>query len=108
MNTHGGRRRLRAAGVVFATALALLAGTADGAAAAGGASGGGTTATDAKGVDESDATSESADGSGDDSTGEDSKALAEAKRTGKPVEIESMRGESSEVFATPRGNLEAR
>ncbi|WP_364711308.1 LamG domain-containing protein [Streptomyces ossamyceticus] len=40
--------------------------------------------------------------------GEDAKALAKAARTGKPVEIVSLRGESSEVFATPEGNLEAR
>ncbi|MFD7065205.1 LamG-like jellyroll fold domain-containing protein [Streptomyces sp. NPDC059906] len=35
-------------------------------------------------------------------------ALAEARRTGKPVEISSQRGESREVFATPEGHLEAR
>ncbi|MFJ6565519.1 LamG-like jellyroll fold domain-containing protein [Streptomyces sp. NPDC091412] len=35
-------------------------------------------------------------------------ALAEARRTGKPVEISARRGESREVFATPEGNLEAR
>ncbi|MEW2070775.1 LamG domain-containing protein, partial [Streptomyces sp. NPDC007346] len=35
-------------------------------------------------------------------------AQAEAKRTGRPVEVTSLRGESSEVFATPEGNLEAR
>ncbi|MFI9630866.1 LamG-like jellyroll fold domain-containing protein [Streptomyces sp. NPDC052042] len=35
-------------------------------------------------------------------------ALAEAKRTGKPVEISGQRGESREVFATPDGHLEAR
>ncbi|MGW5098782.1 LamG-like jellyroll fold domain-containing protein [Streptomyces nodosus] len=35
-------------------------------------------------------------------------ALAEAKRTGKPVEVSAQRGESREVFATPEGNLEAR
>lgn len=40
-------------------------------------------------------------------TGADA-ALAEAKRTGRSVEIASMRGESREVFATPEGNLEAR
>ncbi|MFF7264882.1 LamG-like jellyroll fold domain-containing protein [Streptomyces sp. NPDC008159] len=35
-------------------------------------------------------------------------ALAKAKHTGKPVEVASQRGESSEVFATPDGKLEAR
>ncbi|MFE4058503.1 hypothetical protein ACFXP3_19800, partial [Streptomyces sp. NPDC059096] len=35
-------------------------------------------------------------------------ALAEAKRSGKPVEIASHRGEHSDVFATPEGTLEAR
>ncbi|WUT04209.1 LamG domain-containing protein [Streptomyces sp. NBC_00704] len=44
----------------------------------------------------------------DDGSGEDIKALAEAARTGKRVEITSLRGESSEVYATPEGHLEAR
>ncbi|QFY10214.1 LamG domain-containing protein [Nonomuraea phyllanthi] len=35
-------------------------------------------------------------------------ALARAERTGRLVEIASLRGESSEVFATPDGTLEAR
>jgi hypothetical protein len=35
-------------------------------------------------------------------------AIAQAKRTGKSVEILSLRGESSEVFATADGRLEAR
>ncbi|WP_411081990.1 LamG domain-containing protein [Streptomyces sp. cmx-18-6] len=35
-------------------------------------------------------------------------AQAAAKRTGRPVEVTAMRGESSDVFATPGGNLEAR
>lgn len=34
-------------------------------------------------------------------------ALAEARRTGKPVEISALRGESREVFATPEGRLQA-
>ncbi|MFJ6570662.1 LamG-like jellyroll fold domain-containing protein [Streptomyces sp. NPDC091292] len=38
----------------------------------------------------------------------EAEALAQAKREGEPVEIASLRGESSEVFATPDGNLEAR
>lgn len=36
------------------------------------------------------------------------KALAEARRTGRHVEVLALRGESSEVFATPEGVLEAR
>nr|WP_325065098.1 LamG-like jellyroll fold domain-containing protein [Streptomyces apocyni] len=35
-------------------------------------------------------------------------ARAKAKRTGEPVEVASLRGESSEVFVTPEGDLEAR
>ncbi|WP_371792424.1 DNRLRE domain-containing protein [Streptomyces sp. NBC_01471] len=35
-------------------------------------------------------------------------ALAEAEQSGEPVEIPSMRGESSDVYATADGNLEAR
>ncbi|MFD7288271.1 LamG-like jellyroll fold domain-containing protein [Streptomyces sp. NPDC059863] len=35
-------------------------------------------------------------------------ALAEAKRLGKPVEVGSLRGEHSDVYATPEGSLEAR
>ncbi|MDT0433895.1 MULTISPECIES: LamG-like jellyroll fold domain-containing protein [Streptomyces] len=38
----------------------------------------------------------------------EAEALAEAKRTGEPVEVSSARGESREVFATPEGDLEAR
>ncbi|MGW0825057.1 LamG-like jellyroll fold domain-containing protein [Streptomyces sp. NPDC002845] len=38
----------------------------------------------------------------------ETEALAEAKRIGKKVEVVSLRGESSEVFATPEGELEAR
>ncbi|WP_078900082.1 LamG-like jellyroll fold domain-containing protein [Streptomyces sp. SBT349] len=34
-------------------------------------------------------------------------ALAEAERTGEPVEVLSLRGETSEVFATPEGTFEA-
>ncbi|MEE1941934.1 LamG-like jellyroll fold domain-containing protein [Streptomyces sp. TRM 70361] len=37
----------------------------------------------------------------------ESKALMEAKRSGEPVEITSLRGETSEVHATPDGDLEA-
>ncbi|MEW2351377.1 LamG-like jellyroll fold domain-containing protein [Streptomyces sp. NPDC006684] len=35
-------------------------------------------------------------------------ALAEAKASGKPVEVVSLRAESRDVFATPEGHLEAR
>lgn len=35
-------------------------------------------------------------------------AMAKAKRTGEPVEVLSQRSESSEVYATADGNLEAR
>lgn len=38
----------------------------------------------------------------------EAEALAAAKKTGEPVEIASMRGETREVFATPSGDLEAR
>src|SRR5688500_15957592 len=38
----------------------------------------------------------------------ESDALAEAKRTGEPVEVSAQRGESREVFAMPEGHLEAR
>lgn len=35
-------------------------------------------------------------------------ALAEARRTGRSVEVDSLRSESADVYATPDGNLEAR
>ncbi|MFD7303711.1 hypothetical protein ACFV83_22740 [Streptomyces pharetrae] len=35
-------------------------------------------------------------------------ALAKARKTGELVEVLSLRGESTEVFATPEGDLEAR
>ncbi|WP_436845582.1 LamG-like jellyroll fold domain-containing protein [Streptomyces shenzhenensis] len=38
----------------------------------------------------------------------EAEALAEAERTGEPVEISALRSESREVFATPEGELEAR
>lgn len=44
----------------------------------------------------------------DRSTSETDRAIAEAKRTGNPVEVVSMRGESRDVYATPEGHLEAR
>ncbi|MGW7169767.1 LamG domain-containing protein [Streptomyces sp. NPDC054884] len=38
----------------------------------------------------------------------ETEALARAESSGAPVEVTSLRGESTEVFATPDGNLEAR
>ncbi|MEU6525819.1 LamG-like jellyroll fold domain-containing protein [Streptomyces sp. NPDC046924] len=38
----------------------------------------------------------------------EAEAFAKAKRSGEPVEVASLRGESSEVYATPEGDLEAR
>ncbi|MFE4777902.1 LamG-like jellyroll fold domain-containing protein [Streptomyces sp. NPDC056713] len=38
----------------------------------------------------------------------EAEALAKAKKSGEPVEVLSQRGESSEVYATPQGDLEAR
>ena len=38
----------------------------------------------------------------------EAEAFAKAERTGTNVEIVSLRGESSEVYATPDGKLEAR
>ncbi|WP_202532096.1 LamG domain-containing protein [Streptomyces sp. SID8380] len=42
------------------------------------------------------------------SASETDRAIAEAKASGKPVEVMSLRAESREVFATPEGHLEAR
>ncbi|MFG2279786.1 LamG-like jellyroll fold domain-containing protein [Streptomyces asoensis] len=107
---YGGRRRLRAVGVVLCAALVLGAGAsgqavavpddAAGASAAEADRSGAALATD--GAADS---GESGQGEG---AGEDTEALARAARTGKPVEILSLRGESSEVYATPQGHLEAR
>lgn len=101
MNTYGGRRRLRTAGVVFSAAIVLAAGVSNSAMAVA-AERGDTGATEAAGTDAA------ATAVADDGTGEDAKALAKAARTGKLVEITSLRGESSEVYATPEGHLEAR
>ncbi|CAL2068852.1 MULTISPECIES: LamG-like jellyroll fold domain-containing protein [Streptomyces] len=38
----------------------------------------------------------------------EAEAFAQARRTGEPVEVGSLRGESREVYATPEGDLEAR
>jgi hypothetical protein len=113
MNTYGGRRRLRAAGVVLSAAIVLAASASGGALAATGERA--ADAPAAKSVEsaksagaaaaDGSATAAGADGAGG---GEDAKALAKAARTGKPVEITSMRGESSEVYALPEGHLEAR
>ncbi|MGW8384374.1 LamG-like jellyroll fold domain-containing protein [Streptomyces albidoflavus] len=46
--------------------------------------------------------------SGEPSAVSEEDALAEAKRTGQSVEVVSLRGESSDVYATPEGQLEAR
>ncbi|WP_331724215.1 LamG domain-containing protein (plasmid) [Streptomyces longwoodensis] len=113
MNTHGGRRRLRAAGVAFSAAMVLAASAFNGGMAmagerAGAAATGAAKAakdTEPASAAESGGTGQTAGGAG---AGEDTKALAEAARTGKLVEIASMRGESSEVYATPEGHLEAR
>ncbi|MFI1950958.1 LamG-like jellyroll fold domain-containing protein [Streptomyces xinghaiensis] len=48
------------------------------------------------------------DGDPSDEVLSEGEARAKAKRTGEPVEVASLRGESSEVFATPEGDLEAR
>ncbi|WP_374215690.1 LamG-like jellyroll fold domain-containing protein [Streptomyces drozdowiczii] len=51
----------------------------------------------------------SADGGGASAgAASESEALAEAKKSGKPVEVLAQRGEAREVFATADGNLEAR
>lgn len=56
------------------------------------------------------ASSETAADTGDASAGaaSESEALAQAKKSGKPVEVLAQRGETREVFATADGNLEAR
>ncbi|MGY4983580.1 LamG domain-containing protein, partial [Streptomyces sp. 900105755] len=95
MNTHRGRRRLRTVGVVLSAAFVLAASASNGARAV----------ADENAVTSADAAAKAAAGDG---TGEDAEALAQAARTGKPVEIVSLRGESSEVYATPEGHLEAR
>ncbi|WP_330290038.1 LamG-like jellyroll fold domain-containing protein [Streptomyces sp. NBC_00576] len=101
MNTYGGRRRLRAAGVVFSAAIVLAAGVSNGAMAVADERAD-TLAAEAAGTGKADTAG------ADDGTGDDAKALVEAARTGKLVEITSLRGESSEVYATPEGHLEAR
>ncbi len=44
----------------------------------------------------------------EDGVASEDEALAEAARTGEPVEVLSLRGESRDVVATPEGNLRAR
>ncbi|WP_189220850.1 MULTISPECIES: LamG-like jellyroll fold domain-containing protein [Streptomyces] len=85
----GGRRTV---GVLLGVALAVGAVPVTAGSAAAGAAAepqGPLVAAEAGGVSEAD-------------------ALAQAKRTGEPVEISVLRGESREVFATPEGELEAR
>nr|WP_318036820.1 LamG-like jellyroll fold domain-containing protein [Streptomyces caniscabiei] len=93
--------------MVLSAALILAASTSEGAMAVAGGSAGASTVDAAKTAASAD-TAGAADESAEAEAGEDAKALAKAARTGKPVEITSMRGESSEVFATPEGHLEAR
>ncbi|MDW4911368.1 hypothetical protein RB628_40315, partial [Streptomyces sp. ADMS] len=86
---------------MFSAAIVLAAGVSNGAMAVADERAD-TLASGAAGTDKADTTV------ADDGTGEDVKALAQAARTGKLVEITSLRGESSEVYATPEGHLEAR
>ncbi|SEE31379.1 hypothetical protein SAMN04490357_7638 [Streptomyces misionensis] len=86
--------RLRAAGVILSTAVALS----------------GLAVTNAVGAARTGApaavTSEAP--SAEQPTLTEAAAFVQARRTGKPVEVASLRGESREVYATPEGNLEAR
>lgn len=56
------------------------------------------------------AAAEASTGAEEASTGavDEATALAKARKTGELVEVLSLRGESTEVFATPGGDLEAR
>lgn len=74
-------------------AVGVLSATASDATATG--SSGGAVGTGTRGADESAGRSEA-------------EALAEAERSGEPVEVSALRGESREVFVTPEGELEAR
>ncbi|WP_347178131.1 LamG-like jellyroll fold domain-containing protein [Streptomyces sp. LX-29] len=47
------------------------------------------------------------DDTGTSETAPEDEALARAKRSGKKIEVESLRGEAREVYATPDGRLEA-
>ncbi|MFF4834314.1 LamG-like jellyroll fold domain-containing protein [Streptomyces sp. NPDC001315] len=47
-------------------------------------------------------------GAGTTAAASEEEAIAAAKRSGKNVEVASLRGESSDVYATPEGDLEAR
>ncbi|QLJ02885.1 LamG domain-containing protein [Streptomyces sp. NEAU-sy36] len=86
--------RLRAAGVILSTAVAL-SGLAVTNAAGATRTGASAAATSAAPSAEQPELTEAA-------------AFAQARHTGKPVEVASLRGESREVYATPEGNLEAR
>lgn len=100
MNTYGETSAARS-GVVFSAAIVLAAGVSNGAMAVADERAD-TLAAEAAGTGKADTAG------ADDGTGDDAKALVEAARTGKLVEITSLRGESSEVYATPEGHLEAR
>lgn len=104
MRLYGGGCRRHRAGAVLVAALVLAASAVNDATAVAVTKTGGSAAE----VTGADATDAAADADTGDGAGEDTRALAEAARTGKLVEISSMRGESSEVYATPEGNLEAR
>ncbi|MFJ9684968.1 hypothetical protein ACIRRX_04680 [Streptomyces bacillaris] len=95
VGTVSGRRRYRrTTGLVAGgVGLALLAGLAPQAVAA-------------PGVRQASAPSEAGEAGGPGGGADAAQAIA--KQTGKSVEVTSLRGESSEVFATPEGNLEAR
>lgn len=99
----GGRRRHRA-GAMLVAAVVLAAGAVSDATAVTEESAGGPAAE----VAGADAAGAAADAGVEDGASEETRALAEAARTGKPVEIASLRGESNEVYATPEGNLEDR
>ncbi|MEV5527266.1 LamG-like jellyroll fold domain-containing protein [Streptomyces prunicolor] len=104
MRSYGGRCRRHRAGAVLVAALVLAASAVDEATAVTVTKAGGPAAE----VTAADATGAAAETGTGEGTGEDIRALAEAARTGKLVEISSLRGEGSEVYATPEGNLEAR
>ncbi|WP_326582020.1 LamG domain-containing protein [Streptomyces sp. NBC_00481] len=93
--------------MVLSAALMLAASTSEGAMAVAGGSAG-TSAVDATGAVRTAASGGTAEEAGEGGAGEDTAALTKAARTGKLVEIASLRGESSEVYATPEGHLEAR
>ncbi len=91
----GGQRRARVVGVVLSAAVTLSV----------------LAPADAIGIApsrESTSVVSEAGSSGARAAVTEMEALDQAGRVGEPVEVLSLRGESSEVFATPDGNLEAR